>query len=64
MFSAMFLPYLFMACYHDHAHLIIFTHACGYTIGGQLLILSQSTGYYSRVATNQSAASIQINMVL
>ena len=37
-----------MACYHSHAHLIVFTHACG---------------YYSRVATYQDTVSIQINAV-
>ena len=37
-----------MACDRDHAHLLVFAHACG---------------YYSRAATNRGATSIRINTV-
>ena len=43
-----------MACKHDHTHLIVFKHVCGYysraaTIRGQLLFLWRSSrcGYFS-----------------
>ena len=58
-----------MACDRDHAHLIVFVHACGYYLRVATISFTELhvrllfEGRDSKVATNRGAASIRINTV-
>ena len=54
-----------MACGRNHAHLIVFAHACGYYSRAATISFVELHVrlLYSRVATNLGTASIRINTV-